>query len=171
MQLTNMITLISGTSRLGSNTLKVANTYEKLLAEAKMPFRLLDLASHNVTIRNDAFSTIENEFLIPAEKFIFILPEYNGSFPGIVKLMIDNSTVSACWHHKKALLTGVSTGRAGNLRGMEHFTGSLMHMKMTVHPNRLPISMVDKCLNNNNLIGDEGTFIAIKQQLADFLSY
>ena len=166
-----MITLISGTSRIGSNSLKVAQTYQVLLKEANVQYRLLDLSSHNVTVKNDAFVAMESEFLIPAEKFIFILPEYNGSFPGIVKLMIDNSAVSTCWHHKKALLTGVSTGRAGNLRGMEHFTGSLMHMKMTVHPNRLPLSMVDKLMNDNNLIGDEGTLTAIRQQLADFLSY
>ena len=166
-----MITLVSGTSRTGSNTIKVAHSIQKLLDQANVEYRLLDLASNDVTIRNEAFVAMENEFLIPAEKFIFILPEYNGTFPGIVKLMIDNSTVSSCWHHKKAMLIGVSTGRAGNLRGMEHFTGSLMHMKMTVHPNRLPLSTVDKLLNENNLIGDEGNLNAIKQQLTDFLTY
>ncbi len=37
------------------------------------------------------FLKMENELLIPTEKFIFIIPEYNGTFPGVLKAMIDNS--------------------------------------------------------------------------------
>jgi len=85
--------------------------------------------------------------------------------------MIDNSDVNKCYHNKKALLTGVATGRAGNLRGMEHLTGSLMHMKMTVHPNRLPISMVDKLNYDGNTLTDENTLTLINNQVQAFLTF
>jgi len=166
-----MITLISGTSRIGSNTQKVALTYQKILTDANVHHHLLDLSTHSVLLKNESFQEIENNYLIPADKFIFVIPEYNGSYPGIVKLMIDHSKVAPCWNHKKALLTGVSTGRAGNLRGMEHLTGSLMHMKITVHPNRLPISNVDKLIGDDHLISENSTLDAIKHQLAEFLKY
>ena len=89
----------------------------------------------------------------------------------VLKLMIDNTEVSKTWWHKKVLLTGVSTGRAGNLRGMEHLTGTLLHLKMLVHPNRLPISVVDRLLDSANRFSDAGTLKAIDIQLEEFLSF
>ncbi|MBP9099462.1 MAG: NAD(P)H-dependent oxidoreductase, partial [Ferruginibacter sp.] len=125
----------------------------------------------NVAERNDMFRKMEKDYLEPSDKFIIIMPEYNGSYPGILKLMIDNSDVSKAWHHKKVLLTGVSTGRAGNLRGMEHLTGTLLHMKMLVHPNRLPVSVVDKMIGEHEQISDAGTLRAINNQLNEFINF
>ena len=165
-----MITIISGTNR-DSNTKKVALEYQRILKEKNTNSLLLALDEQNVFTRDEAFIKMENEFLIPSEKIIIIMPEYNGSYPGILKLMIDNTDIRKVWWHKKVLLTGVSTGRAGNLRGMEHLTGSLLHMKMLVHPNRLPISMVDKLMNSNSLFADTGTLNAIDLQVEEFLSF
>ena len=165
-----MITIISGTNR-DNNTKKVALEYQRLLKEKNVDSFLLALDEQNVFARNDAFVKMENEFLKPADKLIIVMPEYNGSYPGILKLMIDNTEVTKAWWHKKVLLTGVSTGRAGNLRGMEHLTGSLLHMKMLVHPNRLPISIVDKLMDDNNRFSDAGTLKAIDVQLEEFLSF
>ena len=99
------------------------------------------------------------------------MPEYNGSYPGILKLMIDNTDIRKAWWHKKVLLTGVSTGRAGNLRGMDHLTGSLLYLKMIVHPNRLPISVIDRLMDGNNHFSDAGTLKAIDVQLEEFLKF
>ena len=166
-----MLTLISATDRPGSNTKKVANTYKKILDNLHVNYHFLSFEEMNVKARNEEFIQMENTILIPADKFIIISPEYNGSYPGILKLMIDNSDVSKCWHHKKALLTGVAMGRAGNLRGMEHLTGSLLYLKMLVHPNRLPISQVDKLITNGTEITDEATLNTIRLQVEDFLKF
>ena len=99
------------------------------------------------------------------------MPEYNGSYPGILKLMIDNTDVKKAWAHKKVLLTGVSSGRAGNLRGMEHLTGVLLHMKMLVHPNRLPISLVDTLMDEHFQFTDTSTLKAIHTQLDEFINF
>lgn len=165
-----MITLIAGTARFSSNTKKIALEYVRLLKEKGIEVNFLSLDEHNVYERNEAFIEMEKKFLIPTRKFIIIVPEYNGSYPGILKLMIDNSDVAHCWHKKKVLLTGVSTGRAGNLRGMEHLTGVLLYLKMHVHHNRLPISTVDKLLDPNNQINDQLTLQAINHQLQEFIS-
>jgi chromate reductase, NAD(P)H dehydrogenase (quinone) len=166
-----MITIIAGTNRKGSNTKKVALQYQKLLQEKHIESKLLALEDVNIFERTTEFETIENDFLKAVEKFIFVLPEYNGSYPGILKLLIDNSEVSKVWPNKKALLVGVASGRAGNLRGMEHFTGSLMHMKVTVHPNRLPISSVHSLLNEAGEITDAGTLKTIDVQLDEFIIF
>ena len=165
-----MITIISGTNRQDSMTRKVAMEYCRQLQHKGVDCSFLSLDEHEVHLKNEAFRQMEKEFLIPAKKIIIIVPEYNGSYAGIVKLMIDNSDIARCWYHKKVLLTGISSGRAGNLRGMEHLTGVLMYMKVHVHPNRLPISSVDKLISPDGLIHDEATLSVINQQLNEFLN-
>src|SRR5215467_8657568 len=117
---TIMYLIISGTNRIDSNTIKIAQQYQQLLSGKKIDARVLSLVGLDVLERNRSYIEIEDELLIPAQKFIFISPEYNGSIPGVLKCLFDISDVKKTWAGKKALLTGVSTGRAGNLRGMEH---------------------------------------------------
>lgn len=166
-----MITIISATDRPGSNTLKIAKVYNEILNEKNVLNQLFSLEHISVFKRDEAFQEMEMQFLIPAQKFIFVIPEYNGSYAGILKLMIDRSDISKCWHHKKALLTGVSTGRAGNLRGMEHLTGTLLYLKMNVHHNRLPISQVDKLLNASEKLIDEDILKVVKHQIEEFVTF
>lgn len=164
-----MYTIISGTNRIGSNTLKVARQYQAILKEKGIDAGLLSLENVNVLTRGSDFIQIENEVLIPTERYIFITPEYNGSFPGVLKLLFDTSKTHAIWWHKKALITGVSTGRAGNLRGNDHLSAVLNYLKITVHPNQLPISVIDKLLDEHGNFSDENTLKAIHHQLDDFI--
>jgi chromate reductase, NAD(P)H dehydrogenase (quinone) len=166
-----MITIISGTNRKESNTKKVALEYKKFLNERKVENQLLALDEVDVFEKNEDFLKMESFFLKSTDKFIFILPEYNGSFPGVLKMMIDNSDVKSSWPNKKALLVGVASGRAGNLRGLEHLTGSLMHMKMIVHPNRLPISGIHTILDEAGTIIDPNTINTIQIQIDEFINF
>ena len=166
-----MITIIAGTNRKDSYTKRVAEEYKRFLAEQNTESTLFSLDEFETHERDDAFVKMENNFLKPAERFIIILPEYNGSYPGVLKMMIDNTDVANVWWHKKVLLTGVSSGRAGNLRGMEHITGSLLHMKMLVHPNRLPLSMVNSLMNDEHVFTDAAAIKLIKVQVEEFLRF
>jgi chromate reductase len=166
-----MILLISGTDRPNSNTARIAKYYQNWLTENNIEHQYLSLENLDLSRDSSDFASVQQSLLIPSTKFILIMPEYNGTFPGIVKLLIDRSDVKACWHHKKILLTGIASGRAGNLRGMEHLTGALLYLKMNVHPDRLPISSVDKLLDQQGLLSDEETKKAIQQQLQSFLAF
>ena len=166
-----MYTILSATNRLGSHTEKVANFYQRLLMENGVEAGIFSMVGINVLEKNPEFNRIEKELLIPTQKFIFIIPEYNGSFPGVLKAMIDITDVKKTWWWKKALLTGVSTGRAGNLRGMDHLTGSLHHMNMIVHPNKLPISLIDKVMDAGGVINNQVTIASVKLQLEQFINF
>ncbi len=166
-----MITIISGTNRSGSNTKKIALEYQRILEEKGITAGLLSLEGVDVMLNDAAFQQIEDEVIIPTTSFIFIVPEYNGSFPGVLKMLFDTGGSHGIWFHKRALLTGVATGRAGNLRGMDHLADILNYVKITVHPNRLPISGVDKLLSPDGKLVDESTRNSIKQQLDEFLNW
>ncbi|MEO8764718.1 MAG: NAD(P)H-dependent oxidoreductase [Ginsengibacter sp.] len=165
-----MYTIISGTHRIESHSEKVAAEYHRILQEKNINATVLSLVNMDVLHRTPEFLKIENEILIPTQKFIFIIPEYNGTFPGVLKAMIDNSDIAKVWYHKKALLTGISTGRAGNLRGMDHLSASLNYMKMNVHHNKLPISAIDKMLDANGRFNEE-TSKVIDEQVREFISF
>lgn len=126
----------------------------------------MDLSAHT-----PEFDLLEKQKLLPAKKIIFIAPEYNGSIPGVLKTMLDLSDYKRTWEWKKALLVGISTGRSGNVRGLEHLTSILNYMKVIVHPNKLPISSVHKLLNGKHAIEDSETLTAINSQIDEFVKF
>ena len=166
-----MITIISGTNRKGSMTLKVAKLYYKIMSERTEDVHLLSLEDINVCERNPQLLKAEEQLLIPSGKFVFIMPEYNGSFPGILKLMLDNSDIRKCWWHKKAAIVGVADGRGGNLRGIDHFTGILHYMKMNVLYNKLPLSRIHEEISGEGAWLKPATENLIKHQIEEFLKY
>jgi NAD(P)H-dependent FMN reductase len=165
-----MYTIISGTNRIGSHTEKVAREYRRILKNKNIDANIFSLKELDTLHRSEGILKAETEILIPTEKFIFIIPEYNGSYPGVLKAMIDNSDIRKVWNYKKALLTGVATGRAGNLRGMDHLADTLHYMKMNVFYNKLPISVIDKVMDEEGRLNDE-TIKAVNKQIDEFLIF
>jgi chromate reductase len=165
-----MYTIISGTNRPGSHTLKVAREYQRLLKAKGVEAGLFSLEGIDLLNRDSAFEQIEEEVILPTKNFIIISPEYNGSYPGALKLLMDTSKNHQIWWNKKALLTGISSGRAGNLRGMDHLADILNFLRITVHPNKLPISVIDKLLDGEKL-KDENTIVTINRQLDEFIEW
>lgn len=180
-----MITIISGTDRKDGLTHILANHYfqtiqtrttEKVLLYSleDLPADVFGSSMYQKETLTPAFQDIEDTYLIPADKLIFVIPEYNGSFPGILKLFIDACSIRSkmsVFKNKKAALVGVASGRAGNIRGLEHFTSVMMFMNVTVLPNLLPISAFNKMVDENNEIVDESTLKNIEKQIDEFLMF
>lgn len=166
-----MITIISGTNRRDSRTLKLATIYYQLLSERTDNVHLVSLENKNVWERSADLLQMEEQYLIPSEKFVFIMPEYNASFPGILKLLLDNSDIKKCWWNKKAMLTGLSDGRAGNLRGLEHMTSIMHYMRMHVLHNKLPLSRIKEEMTPEGVLVHEQTEKAIQQQIDEFIKF
>jgi chromate reductase, NAD(P)H dehydrogenase (quinone) len=165
-----MYLIISGTNRKDSFTLRIAEIYQSILRKKNLESHILSLVGLELLERNSSVLELEKKWLIPAEKYIFICPEYNGSIPGVLKCLVDVSDVRKVWKGKKALLTGVSTGRAGNLRGMDHLTAIMHFVGTAVLPNKLPISIVDTLFKEEEFVHNE-TLRLIEQQLDEFILF
>lgn len=153
-------------------TLRVASLYQKhLQVTTQEDIRLLSLQDRNVWERGTELLEIEKEFLIPAERFVFVLPEYNGSFPGILKTMLDQSDIKKCWWGKKAMLTGLADGRAGNFRGLEHMSGILQYLRMHVYWDKLPISRINEELDAGGEFLRPVTQAQVEAQIDGFLRF
>lgn len=171
------ITIICGTNRENSYTEKVSNYYKGVLTQKGANVKVLSLKELESVISlsnyfekgNSKLEALIENYITGTNLVVFIVPEYNGSFPGIMKLFLD-TVHPRHWENKFACLTGVAAGRAGNLRGMEHLTGVLNYLKMHVYHNRLPISQVDKIFAEATPSNEE-TVNVIEKQLDGFLSF
>ncbi len=114
------------------------------------------------------FIDFQKSRLYGVEKFVVVVPEYNGSFPGIFKAFIDACDVVNCFHNKKVALVGVSAGRAGNLRGMDHLTNIFHHMKMHVLPLKIPLSRIGSIINEDGGVSSLETISLIETQIKQF---
>ena len=174
-----MLTLFHGTARPESNSRKIANFYDELLGKKNIPHQFFTLENVDSSIFNHTFhnpktpqqASIEDTILAPTTKYMFIIPEYNGSFPGMFKGFIDACDVKKCFHNKKACLTGVAEGRAGNLRGMEHLTNIFNHMKMNVLHFKIPISQVHLMLDESGKLTNPEMMKMIETQIDLFMEF
>jgi NAD(P)H-dependent FMN reductase len=180
-----MITVISGTDRKQSESLHFAKKYAdvlqakteepvKILALEEMPHDWWHVEMYEKEGLHPDIIQLEDEYLRPAQKFVFVIPEYNGSFPGVLKLLIDACSVrdyKAVFKGKKVALVGVATGRAGNLRGMDHLTGILNHLGTIVLPNKVPISKIKNLLDDNGNLTDAATIRTIEKHVEELLAF
>jgi chromate reductase len=174
----NNITIISGTNRPQSNTEIISRfCFEELLkTNHQVKFLSLMDIPHDIAFsetfgkRSNEFEKIINDYFVESNKFLILSPEYNGSFPGILKTLID-AIHPKIWNFKKASLIGISDGRAGNLRGIEHLTLIMHYLKVHVFYNKLPISSVSKLINNDKILVDEGTKDVLKNYLIQFSDF
>src|SRR6478609_5481802 len=83
--------IISGTNRADSNSYKIAQYYQEVIGAKNIPCALLTLENLDLSGRSEQYVKLELEILLPAQKFIFICPEYNGSIPGVLKTLLDLS--------------------------------------------------------------------------------
>ncbi len=134
-----MTTLICGTDRDESNSQILLKTLSEIADKQQIAhenFYLRSLVSdlsHTGAYGTytDSFEQILKQYIRRSEKLIFVVPEYNGSYPGILKLFIDSLSPSE-WKGKKAALVGLSSGRSGNVRGLDHLTSVLHFLDMEV---------------------------------------
>lgn len=179
-----MITVISGTNRPNSNTAILSQYVLRCLeASATVPYQHLDLAAlsgpymvdsaYKQDDQSDMIQEIQRRLMDSADGFYFVIPEYNGSFPGILKYFIDACSVGdfkRTFNGKRAAILGLSTGRAGNLRGMDHLTGVLNYLNVVVMPDRLPVSRVQELIHGNAL-GDDSAKQIIHTHVTKFIDF
>lgn len=180
-----MITIIIGSNRKNNLTSVFANyAFTSLKEQSEEEVSILDLSELGPGIIHDAMyskgqqseevSEIQNKYFIPSDKFWFFVPEYNGSIPGIVKLLLDAISVrdyQGTFGNKKACITGIASGRAGNLRGMDHLADILNHMNVAVLPNKQPISSIYSLINESKELTDQKTKACLDTQKEAFLSF
>ena len=173
-----MVTIISATNRPDSSTIKLARYYQKrlsakgveagLLSLTQLPANLLETDLYGK--RSPEFQPIQ-DIVGKTDKFLFIIPEYNGSFPGALKVFIDACSFPESFYEKKAALTGLSSGKYGNIRGIDHFTGVCHYLNLHVMSLKLHIPNIKTEIDKDGNMVKEDTIRFIDEQIDKFILF
>ncbi|MDE0471299.1 MAG: NAD(P)H-dependent oxidoreductase [Ekhidna sp.] len=174
-----MITIISGTNRENANSLKIARQYQNILQakgqEAsiidlkKLPEDFLTNSFYENKEANEAFQPLMNQ-MKASQKFIFIVPEYNGSFPGILKLFIDALEFPETLKNKKCALVGLSAGVQGSVLAMSHLTDIFNYLAMHVLAQKIKLMGINDRMSEDGVTDEIGIQL-LEEQAAAFINF
>jgi chromate reductase, NAD(P)H dehydrogenase (quinone) len=167
----NMITIVVGTNRPNSKSREVASFYKQLLDNLNTESQILDLVNlpkdftHSALYanngKNEDFNYLKNK-MKEADKYVFIVPEYNGSFPGILKTFIDGLGYPNEILNKKAALVGISDGVQGGALALSHLNDIFNYLGLNTLAQRVKIPFMKK-----NFVDGEITDSLIQKLIAD----
>ena len=116
--------ILLGTKRQGRESEKVAHFLLKYINEnfPEIVTELVDPRDFNFTLDQEGTALAEfnpkwQTMMQNAEGLIVVTPEYNFSFPGSLKIILDSLTKE--YKHKALGIVGVSSGNFGGARAIE----------------------------------------------------
>jgi len=172
-----MTTIICGTNRENSNSAIISKVYEDLIRKQGEQVAVLYLKDLPKSFaydeinggKSEEFKGVVEEYVTRADRFIFIIAEYNGGFPGVLKSFMD-SVAPKEFNFKKAALVGLSSGHAGASRALDQFTNVLHYLKVEVFSNKPKLSSIEALLDDNKF-NDEKALERLNDQVVSFLKY
>lgn len=112
------IAVICGTKRVGRKSIKAANwVAEQGRARGDVEIILVDPNDFNLPPDgdpNDGSDPKYTDITAKADAFFIVTPEYNNSFPGSLKRLLDSEYNN--YMRKPVMLAGVSSGQWGGVR-------------------------------------------------------
>lgn len=155
-----MITIIVGTNRKESISQKIAMQYADVLEEKNVKYTILNLrelpsdylasALYENVGKNKEFNLVRN-LMNRSEKFVFVIPEYNGSFPGVLKAFIDGLDRAKALTDKKCALIGLSAGDQGAGLALSHFADILNYCGTHVLAYRIRMPNIGDYMTDNRI--------------------
>jgi chromate reductase len=148
------IMIISGTNRPGSNTLKVSRLIERIYSNSGRQADVYDLADlprevFEPTVyasKPPTFQVVQQRVIAAAGLHV-VLPEYNGSFPGILKYFIDLLKFPESFDRKPVAFTGISAGVFSALRPVEQLQMVFAYRNAHLYPERVFIAGIGQKLD------------------------
>jgi NAD(P)H-dependent FMN reductase len=137
--------------------------------------RLIDIAEAKSDLLNPAsydsppkwFRAFLQEPVLEAKALVFVVPEYNGSFPGALKLAIDHLEFPASLRGKPALIIACSSGQGGGIRASEHLGSVLSYRRAHVFGERAIIPDIENALAKR----PEEVETLLRELLVQFVSH
>ena len=175
-----MVSIISGTNRVPSNTYSIVKEIEKLYIDLNKDVKILDLSklplsalleknsyslAHSMPIEiRKAFENMEQSKLIH-----LVFPEYQGSLPGVLKFFIDHLGESI--PRKLPVFSLVSLGgRFGGIQALDHLLRILTNLGIFVHPQTISLSFSGEQLQTGVILNSKDQK-RIKEQIKEVLHF
>lgn len=150
------ILVIAGTNRPNSVSGKIAQIYSNILTEKGVEASKIDLSDLPPNF-GQAYFVDKSMFqahqtMIDAHQtVVFVVPEYNGSFPGALKSWLDGLRYPDTWRGKMIAFVGISSGDQGGLLAISHLTDIFMYAGGNILGLKVRLPFIKKNFENEVL--------------------
>lgn len=173
-----MITVLLGTNRPKSNTARVAEVIMGIYRELGEEPGILDLAELPMETATPEVYGAKPAGLKPmvdqvlgSDGLVLVIPEYNGSYPGILKLFIDTWPYPEAFDRRPVCLVGLASGQFGALRAVEHLQQVFSYRNAHIFPPRVFLAGIHKLLDEKGQFKDAELVERLRKQAAGFLDF
>ncbi len=149
------IPIILGTSRPGRESEKVAKFVLSVAKEVEdVDFELIDPTRFKLPADGNQIRDLKyTDITARADGFIIVTPEYNHSYPGSLKRLLDSEFEN--YRDKPVILMGVSDGQWGGTRAIEALLSPLKAMNFLVLNQDVNFPKAPELFNEDGSIKDE----------------
>jgi NAD(P)H-dependent FMN reductase len=151
------IPVILGTTRKGRRSTHAARfVSERIQAREGIATELIDIAAIRVRVDDAGEATKDatlSETLTKADALVIVSPEYNHSFPGLLKHVLDGYLKE--YIHKAVGIVGVSAGPFGGARGIENFLPVLRELGLVTIFWDVHVANVSKAFDESGALVDQ----------------
>lgn len=174
-----MIVIISGTNRADNNSIKISRHMAAVYEQLGEPVELLDLQDLPAeaflpTAFSEKPETLTKPFtdkILHADGLVVVVPEYNGSFPGILKHFIDLLPFPESFNCRPVAFIGLAAGYHGALRPVEQLQMVFAYRNAHLFNRRVFIPSVHKVLGGDGTVQDEDLKKRLEEQARYFVEY
>lgn len=176
--MSDTILVISGTNRPGANALRIAqlvaghyksaNVAAEILSLADMPREVFEGAAY--ATKPAGMVAIQQQVL-SAMGLHIVTPEYNGSFPGVLKYFIDMLKFPESFDRKPVAFTGEAAGMWGALRSIEQLQMIFGYRNAYVYPDRVFIPGIGQKFSADGQFTDTAINERLLKQAVGFAAF
>lgn len=169
--------IISGTNRPQSNSFKISQFIQNLYQEKGERVEIIDLAQLDLSeldgshygkdLPLNVAQAVEK--INQADGLIMVVPEYNGSMPGVLKYFIDHWKYPNSFEQRPVCFVGLG-GMFGGLRPVEHLMQVFSYRNAFIFPIRVFLMNVWN-IYKDGVWKDEMSLQLLKAQVEGFQKF
>lgn len=165
------IPVIAGTTRKDRKSIHAAELVAEVGNKIEgIKTQLVDPANYNIKYDgNDDINKIPEytEITKKADGYFIIFPEYNHSFPGSLKKLLDTELQN--YIHKPVAFGGVSAGPWGGIRGIQSLVPVVREMGMVATFTDVQFPFIQKLFNEKGELQDQAYIRRIERSFKELI--
>jgi chromate reductase, NAD(P)H dehydrogenase (quinone) len=172
------ILIVSGTNRPGSNAMRVTKILESHYKAAGITTRIYSLTEMPAGVFDGAAYATKPEGFVAHQQLVLdaaglhvVTPEYNGSFPGVLKYWIDMLKFPESFERKPVTFTGESAGIWGAIRSIEQLQMIFGYRNAHIYPDRVFIPGIGQKLDDAGRLIDPAIDDRLAKQAQGFAKF
>ncbi|MEX1212328.1 MAG: NAD(P)H-dependent oxidoreductase [Balneolaceae bacterium] len=172
------LSILSCTDRPDANAHRIAESLEPLYRDFGADVHRHSLCEfpHADVVGGTYGSTLPsveayNREVMDADSYLWIVPEYNGGFPGILKLFFDYLPFPEALNRKPIALIGEADGRFGAMRPVEQLQDLLIYRKAMIYPERVFLPSIGDRLDQEEAWIDDASKARLQHQAEGFTDW